>query len=247
MRVGSAKLRDQSEGSGVLEILSQKYFLQAGKPSSRRQSAIDFERLHRSGTYIVNQPQNREVKHKIEHSTSPQNLLNSSKSRVQVKTDDRFLALRSKRRQSLMRSANFVSRCVSLHHPVRARPTENRSIQQLCAKFRDYLELREQILREDGLLGQSAAERQSVFGDRRYDSSHAESIAHFPLLRRTAVGLLATGTWLLARGIYTTGVIPNLAAYPLVRSIWCSDHWRPPESVEMTSSQCCDDVWWRPY
>jgi hypothetical protein len=40
---------------------------------------------------------------------------------------------------------------------------------------------------------------------------------------------------------------PALVTYPLVRNIWCSDHWRPPESVEMTSSQCCDDVWWRLY
>jgi hypothetical protein len=30
--------------------------------------------------------------------------------------------------------------------------------------------------------------------------------------------------------------------YPFVRSIWCSDHWRPPETVKMTSDECCDDV-----
>jgi hypothetical protein len=32
--------------------------------------------------------------------------------------------------------------------------------------------------------------------------------------------------------------------YPFVRSTWCSDHWRPPEAVKLTSDECCDDVWW---
>jgi hypothetical protein len=35
--------------------------------------------------------------------------------------------------------------------------------------------------------------------------------------------------------------------YPFVRSTWCSDHWRPPEAVKMTSDECWDDVWWCPY
>jgi hypothetical protein len=35
--------------------------------------------------------------------------------------------------------------------------------------------------------------------------------------------------------------------YPFFRRIWCSDHWRPPETVKMTSNECCDDVGWRAY
>jgi hypothetical protein len=39
----------------------------------------------------------------------------------------------------------------------------------------------------------------------------------------------------------------TLVEYPFMRSTWCSDHWRPPEAVKMTSDECCDDVWWCPY
>jgi hypothetical protein len=39
----------------------------------------------------------------------------------------------------------------------------------------------------------------------------------------------------------------GMVGYPLVCRAWCSDHWRPPESVKMTSNVCCDDVWWGPY
>jgi hypothetical protein len=36
-------------------------------------------------------------------------------------------------------------------------------------------------------------------------------------------------------------------SYPFVRSIWCSDYWQLLEAVNMTSDECCDDVWWCPY
>jgi hypothetical protein len=35
--------------------------------------------------------------------------------------------------------------------------------------------------------------------------------------------------------------------YPFVRRVWCSDYWRPPETVKMTSNECCDIVGWRAY
>jgi hypothetical protein len=39
----------------------------------------------------------------------------------------------------------------------------------------------------------------------------------------------------------------NTKGYPLIRSVWCSGHWRPPGSLKMTSDVGCDDVWWGPY
>jgi hypothetical protein len=36
--------------------------------------------------------------------------------------------------------------------------------------------------------------------------------------------------------MYREAHSPLHVYYPLVHSIWCSDHWRPPESVEMTST-----------
>jgi hypothetical protein len=44
-----------------------------------------------------------------------------------------------------------------------------------------------------------------------------------------------------------TAIAKKTPEYPFVRSIWCSDHWRPPEAVKMTSDECCDDVRWCPY
>jgi hypothetical protein len=43
------------------------------------------------------------------------------------------------------------------------------------------------------------------------------------------------------------GLSSHIATYPFVRRIWCSDHWRPPDTVKMMSNECCDDVGWRAY
>jgi hypothetical protein len=32
-----------------------------------------------------------------------------------------------------------------------------------------------------------------------------------------------------------------------IARIWSCDHWRPPETVKVTSNECCDDVGWRAY
>jgi hypothetical protein len=54
-------------------------------------------------------------------------------------------------------------------------------------------------------------------------------------------------------GVAEIRMVANMGAehvpmpYPFVRRIWCSDLWRPPETVKMTSNECCDDIGWRAY